>query len=487
MDIDGKITRLIKLVQEAQRLKNDKTKVINTVITTPEIKIFNIHDIGNSEKHNKIVEKLSNQIEDFNITLDGLNQLKNITGMREIKEDFLNFINTTVLFGNPRKDKCGAIMIQGDPGCGKTTVSRILAMIIYGIGFLRIRKEVKKDEDKKPVSKDISFAIVNHIYEKNIQDKDLKIKEFEKIILDMKEDLQETINVNNKIKNIHTDLSKYSRFITEKQKNEMQEYVERNSKTLTKISDSIKDIQPVESKLDPQTKTSAKKEIKLLPNEKVEEEVTITEADYIIYAKKNDIVGEYIGHTPTKVARLLESAENKVIIFDECYNIVIFEKTDFGLEAINMINEGITSSKYNFFAIFIGYKKLIEENLFDKQPGLKSRIDKIFVIKSYTHVELLEIFKINLGKLEIDPTIDLLIFFEKNIKAFPQYGRDVIKFIEKYIKYIYASQYIESLLDDNIMEIKENYVSKEMFYKAFDQYRHNCNINHEDDYLFYII
>lgn len=490
MDINEKISRLIKLVQDAQKLKTDKDVAIDNIIKNPNVVIFNLDDLDKNNKHDKIIEKLSIQVRDFDLTIDGLTRLKNITGMKEIKEDFLHFINTTILFGNPNKDKCGAIMIQGDPGCGKTTISKILATIIYGIGFLNKKENIKDENDKIP-PKHIPFAIVNHIYEKNIQEKDEKIKELETTIVNIRDELQESIDITNKIKGIHDNLSKYSRFITDRQKNEMKEHIEKNSKGLSKIYAEIKDIKPVENTLDAQTKTTSKKETMLImkKDEKKEdkkEDKKEGKEDFIIFAKKNDIVGEYIGHTPAKVEKLLERANGKVLVFDECYNIIIFEKTDYGIEAINMINEAITTPKYNFFAIFIGYKKLIEENLFDKQPGLKSRIDKIFVIKPYTYLELVNIFTNNLNKLEIDPTIDLNLFFEKNIKEFPQYGRDVIKFIEKYIRYIYASEYVESLLNDSIPEIKENYVTDKMFKLAFKQYTQNNAVNNED-YLFYVI
>ena len=467
--MDSKIDRLIKLVQEAHRSKKEKETAIDTIIEKPHatVHIFNIDDLGKSEKHLKLVDKLSKQILNFEITLDGLNRLRNIVGMNEIKEGFLNMIYTIVIFGRPKIDKCGAIMIQGGPGSGKTTVSKILGMIVYGIGFLHREEEIPEVSD---TNKSIPLAIVNHMYERTIQERDYKIKELEHKMSELKTNIKEATEANEKIQNISNKLSKFNRFVTENQKKEMQGHIDKTSKILFKISEEVKYGKSEDQILTPQNKSAYKKETVILES-KVEPIVELVR-DYIVCVRKDDIVGEYIGHTPAKVAKLLERIQGKIVIFDECYNLTTM-KNDFGIEAVNMIVEAITDPKYNFYPIFIGYTDLIESNLFRNQPGMKSRLDKIFIIEGYTYIELLDIFLKNIGTLNIDAKVNLRIFFREEMKWFPQYGRDVIKFINEYIRYIYAEKYVDSLLDDTLEENTENYVSKEIFVEAFEQYKHN--------------
>lgn len=164
----------------------------------------------------------------------------------------------------------------------------------------------------------------------------------------------------------------------------------------------------------------------------------ILKNDSFIEAKRDDLVGEYLGQTAPKTRKLLEKALGGVIFIDEAYSLGNAEKRDsFSKEAIDMINQYLSEYKNDFMMIVAGYENELEECFFAYNPGLKRRFSSLYKINSYSKDELVDIFKIKIKQTKFDNKIKdnkLNEFFEENYDNFNSYGGDIEKLINE-IKY----------------------------------------------------
>jgi SpoVK/Ycf46/Vps4 family AAA+-type ATPase len=155
----------------------------------------------------------------------------------------------------------------------------------------------------------------------------------------------------------------------------------------------------------------------------------------IIFAKKEDFVGSYVGHTENKTKALLEKARGGVLFIDEAYSFSGDKGTDsFAKIAIDMLNQHLSEEK-DFVCIIAGYEKELKENFFSINPGLNSRFPWKFTLEEYTPKELYQIFEFKAREerwsVIIEDEEEILSFFNKHIKDFPFYGRDIEVFFSK--------------------------------------------------------
>lgn len=155
----------------------------------------------------------------------------------------------------------------------------------------------------------------------------------------------------------------------------------------------------------------------------------------IIFAKKEDFVGSYVGHTENKTKALLEKARGGVLFIDEAYSFSGNTGTDsFAKIAIDMLNQYLSEEK-DFVCIIAGYEKELKECFFSINPGLNSRFPWKFTLEEYTPKELYQIFEFKVREerwsIIIEDEEEILLFFNKHIKDFPFYGRDIEVFFSK--------------------------------------------------------
>jgi len=167
----------------------------------------------------------------------------------------------------------------------------------------------------------------------------------------------------------------------------------------------------------------------------------ILKSNKFIEIKKEDLVGEYLGHTGPKTKKILENAMGGVLFLDEAYSLGNSQKTDnFSKEAIDMLNQYMSEKKGEFMFIIAGYYEDIESCFFSYNKGLRRRFHSHYNIEGYKPNELKDIFlnklKLTSYKINILDT-DLLNFFNENINHFPYYGGDIEKFVNE-IKQVQA-------------------------------------------------
>ena len=86
--------------------------------------------------------------------------------------------------------------------------------------------------------------------------------------------------------------------------------------------------------------------------------------------------------------RLLEKAVGGVLVIDEAYALGNKDGKSYVDDFINTLLPFLTEHRNDFICILMGYKKEIEENLFNKNKGLRRRFPNSFLINDYNTTEL---------------------------------------------------------------------------------------------------
>ena len=161
---------------------------------------------------------------------------------------------------------------------------------------------------------------------------------------------------------------------------------------------------------------------------KIYNKLGFLKTDNVICAKRDDLIGEYIGQTAPKTRKVLEKALGGVLLLDEVYSLSPNSEKDFAREAIDMINMYLSEHSHDLVCVIAGYKKPTYENFLAYNQGLARRFTHHFEIKGYNSEELTLIFKkyVEEQKWSLMSSNELIIpIIAKNIKLFPNYGGDM--------------------------------------------------------------
>lgn len=149
----------------------------------------------------------------------------------------------------------------------------------------------------------------------------------------------------------------------------------------------------------------------------------------VIVASSADFIGKYLGFTESRVKKLLEKSQGRVLFIDEAYSLG--NAGDYSKSALNVLNKSLSEDSERFVCVIAGYKEAIEKDFFSANPGLEGRFPWTITIDGYTAEELGEIFRRLLKKNDWTtefPTKKLDDFFRENLDRFPCWARDVEKF-----------------------------------------------------------
>jgi len=141
-------------------------------------------------------------------------------------------------------------------------------------------------------------------------------------------------------------------------------------------------------------------------------------------ATRSDLVAGYLGQTAIKTQKAVEAALGGVLFIDEAYSLG--DSSDmFSRECVDTLCECLSNYKHNLMVIVAGYDTEINELFFKMNPGLKSRFIWRFHMDPYTASELHEIFIKKIKENEWDSDKITKAWFEKNLRHFENYGRDM--------------------------------------------------------------
>jgi probable Rubsico expression protein CbbX len=109
---------------------------------------------------------------------------------------------------------------------------------------------------------------------------------------------------------------------------------------------------------------------------------------HLVAVTRDDLVGQYIGHTAPKTKEVLKRAMGGVLFIDEAYYLDRPEnERDYGQEAIEILMQVMENQREELVVIFAGYKARMD-TFFQSNPGLASRVAHHIDFPDYTVVEL---------------------------------------------------------------------------------------------------
>jgi probable Rubsico expression protein CbbX len=119
---------------------------------------------------------------------------------------------------------------------------------------------------------------------------------------------------------------------------------------------------------------------------------------HLVVAMRNDLVGEYIGHTAPKTKKVLDRAKGGVLFIDEAYYLHRTDsEKDYGQEAIEILLQVMENERDNLVVVLAGYKDRMDA-FFESNPGMSSRIAHHLDFANYELEELDAI-----GRLMLEP------------------------------------------------------------------------------------
>lgn len=117
---------------------------------------------------------------------------------------------------------------------------------------------------------------------------------------------------------------------------------------------------------------------------------------HLVAVTRDDLVGQYIGHTAPKTKEVLKRAMGGVLFIDEAYYLYRPEnERDYGQEAIEILLQVMENQREDLVVILAGYKDRMER-FFQSNPGFSSRIAHHVDFPDYTPEELFAIAQLML-------------------------------------------------------------------------------------------
>jgi probable Rubsico expression protein CbbX len=114
---------------------------------------------------------------------------------------------------------------------------------------------------------------------------------------------------------------------------------------------------------------------------------------HLVAVTRDDLVGQYIGHTAPKTKEILKKAMGGVLFIDEAYYLYKPEnERDYGQEAIEILLQVMESQRDDLVVILAGYKDRMQR-FFQSNPGMNSRVAHHIDFPDYDTQELLLIAK----------------------------------------------------------------------------------------------
>jgi probable Rubsico expression protein CbbX len=135
---------------------------------------------------------------------------------------------------------------------------------------------------------------------------------------------------------------------------------------------------------------------------------------HLVAVTRDDLVGQYIGHTAPKTKEVLKRAMGGVLFIDEAYYLYRQEnERDYGQEAIEILLQIMENQRDDLVVILAGYKDRME-TFFQSNPGVSSRIAHHLDFPDYSREELLTIAQLMLAE-------QMYRFSPDALKAFDAY------------------------------------------------------------------
>jgi probable Rubsico expression protein CbbX len=138
------------------------------------------------------------------------------------------------------------------------------------------------------------------------------------------------------------------------------------------------------------------------------------ERNHVVAVTRDDLVGQYVGHTAPKTKEVLKRAYGGVLFIDEAYYLYRPEnERDYGVEAIEILLQVMENERDRLVVILAGYKDRMDD-FFRLNPGMSSRVAHHIDFPDYTIDELVAIARLMLAEESYE-------FSEEALDAFRAY------------------------------------------------------------------
>ena len=121
--------------------------------------------------------------------------------------------------------------------------------------------------------------------------------------------------------------------------------------------------------------------------------------NHVVSVTRDDLVGQYIGHTAPKTKEILKKAMGGVLFIDEAYYLYRPEnERDYGQEAIEILLQVMEEKRDDLVVVLAGYKDRMD-TFFRSNPGMASRIAHHIEFPDYSEEELMHIASLMMDKM----------------------------------------------------------------------------------------
>ena len=121
---------------------------------------------------------------------------------------------------------------------------------------------------------------------------------------------------------------------------------------------------------------------------------------HLVAVTRDDLVGQFIGHTAPKTREVLKKAMGGVLFIDEAYYLYRPDnERDYGLESIEILMQVMENNRDDLVVILAGYKDRMD-TFFTSNPGMASRIAHHIDFPDFSQDELLQVSHLMLEQLD---------------------------------------------------------------------------------------
>ena len=157
---------------------------------------------------------------------------------------------------------------------------------------------------------------------------------------------------------------------------------------------------------------------------------------HLVSVTRDDLVGQYVGHTAPKTKDVVKRALGGVLFIDEAYYLHRQEnERDYGQEAVEVLLQVMESERQDLVVVMAGYRDRMEE-FFQANPGMGSRVAHHIHFPDYDIDELLDIARLMVERQGYEMSDDavgaLRAYIERRVER-PRFahGRSIRNAVER--------------------------------------------------------
>jgi probable Rubsico expression protein CbbX len=193
---------------------------------------------------------------------------------------------------------------------------------------------------------------------------------------------------------------------------------------------------------------------------------------HITNVTREDLVGQYVGHTAPKTREQLQKAHGGILFIDEAHHLHKPDnERDYGAESIELLLQVMENQRDDLILIFGGKKEKLEI-FFNSNPGISSRIGNHIDFPDYNSKELTEITKFLLHNQSrykfTEGTLKILTFYIEQLISYPAFAN--VRTIKVFLNQLFAYQAVRienQLLENGVINYEDLVKIKEEDFQYF--------------------